>query len=90
MTRRKKGERFTFTVEGRGQFPVDMLRYDCCWPASEAHDSPAIALTLNDGDAYFKPRRVVLSTHYDNAPTIGRWKSFTWVVVGLGELRDAQ
>ena len=25
-----------FTVRGTGEFPTDMLRYDCCWPATEA------------------------------------------------------
>lgn len=34
----------TFDVRGTGAFPVDMLRYDACWPASEA-DSHRMVLT---------------------------------------------
>jgi len=34
--------RYEFTVEGRGWFPVDMLRYDQCWPRRESEDTPQI------------------------------------------------
>lgn len=33
---------YHFTVEGRGSFPVDMLRYDCCWPRRESEDVPEV------------------------------------------------
>ncbi len=69
-----------FTVEGYGEFPFDMLRYDSCWPKSEGHDSYA----LGNRDQ----RRVVLQTWSERGPTVGRWESFTWRVIGLGELRD--
>lgn len=80
MNRRKLGELFTFTVEGSGVFPYDMLRYDNCWPYSEGQDSPLL-------DAYYAKglRRVVLETCAESAPTVGRWESFTWCVIGLGE-----
>jgi hypothetical protein len=31
-----------FLVEGFGVFPVDMLRYDQCWPRREIEDTPKI------------------------------------------------
>lgn len=81
--RRKKGEWFKFTVEGSGRFPIDMLRYDCCWPLSERYDSAAIA-----GDHDRERRRVVVVTTAEHSPTPKRWESFGWRCVGEGELRD--
>ena len=68
-----------FTVEGNGQFPYDMLRYDACWPTS-ARD--ADNMHGNDGD-YGRLRRISLTSARDPwmAPTSGRWKSFGWRVV---------
>jgi hypothetical protein len=34
-----------FFVQGQGHFPIDMLRYDACFPASE-HDSALIYETF--------------------------------------------
>lgn len=81
----KQPKRRWFTVEGAGQFPFDMLRYDHCWPLSEGYDSGRLAC-----DHGAELRRVVLATDNPSAPTIGRWESFTWQVVGIGELRDPQ
>lgn len=76
-------KRVTFTVEGSGMFPYDMLRYDHAWPLNEPDDSPRLAADWAEGR-----RRVVLCSDSPQAPTVGRWESFTWRVVGLGELRD--
>ncbi len=67
-------ETFTFQVEGLGEFPFDMLRYDCCWP-----------LTSNDSHGLLgNERRVVtLTTIQENRhwePTVARWASFLWAV----------
>ncbi len=68
---------YQFQVEGAGQFPFDMLRYDSCHPATE---SDAAAL-----EHHRKERRKVtlLATAPDakNAPSNGRWRSFMWTVV---------
>lgn len=80
----KRDEMFCFTVEGSGEFPFDMLRYDSCWPFSEGRDVPSLV--------HYGPRgrrRVVLQTTNQHAPTAGRWQSFNWRVIGKGELRDA-
>lgn len=85
--RRERGEWFTFTVEGAGEFPFDMLRYDSCWPKRGSHDSGKLSQHYSD-----ERRRVVLVTCDGAAPTPARWESFGWRYVGDGELRidDAQ
>lgn len=61
-----------FTVEGSGQFPFDMLRYDQCWPVGLCD-----AAQMKENNY----RRIVLETHRKSAPTDGRWESFCWRVV---------
>ena len=65
----------TFVVETSFQFPVDMLRYDGCFPASE-RDSGVIILNLSDMRS---PINVKIGRYVDgkhSKPTIERWKSF--------------
>lgn len=69
---------FYFTVCGSGDFPVDMLRYDACWPYN-GEDSAAIQPIAYAGKKEL--RSVVLETNNPNAPTIARWNSFTWYAV---------
>lgn len=66
-----------FVVEGVGYFPLDMLRYDGCWPGT-SEDVDAISY-IEDG----MKRRVQLTTigHKDWKPTLGRWQSFGWEVL---------
>ena len=75
-----KMERFKITVCGSGVFPIDMLRYDSCWPATE-QDSSKIVENYYEGDKC-KLRSVDLLTdnHRHWKPTDGRWQSFTWKV----------
>jgi hypothetical protein len=68
-----------FTVEGSGVFPFDMLRYDACWPRSEATDSLALQAGLYGEGA--PKRQVTLLTDSVSSPTIRRWESFTWRVL---------
>lgn len=66
----------SFKVEGRGPFPIDMLRYDSAWPATGADAS--IIENLN----HVRERRTVtLNSIGIGAPTIARWNSFLWRVV---------
>lgn len=69
---------FKFTVSGRGLFPFDMLRYDCCYP-----QSPQDVANL-DGRAR---RQVTLIAAKPVGPTNGRWNSFGWDVVSEEVLR---
>lgn len=66
-----------FTVRGSGRFPIDMLRYDGCWPF-QSTDSFAIthSFTWEHGP---EPYEVRLET-WQGKPTVGRWRSFGWDV----------
>lgn len=61
-----------FEVRGSGNFPLDMLRYDECFPASE-RESANMAATGK--------RVVALCTGKKFAPNTARWASFGWSVV---------
>lgn len=69
----------TIVVEGSGDFPFDMLRYDQCYPASE-RDSYLMG--------YGHKRQVTLTRSSVNAmpPTYRRWASFLWEVVSVDGL----
>jgi len=68
----------SFTVEGIGKFPVDMLRYDMCWPKTQ---QDAINLTpLEPHVGYTVKRQVTLVGIKDTSPTVDRWASFGWEV----------
>lgn len=70
-----------FTVEGRGEFPADMLRTDQCWPAT-ALAADAIAAHYGAPDpATVRQREVTLETAAKYAPNRQRWTSFGWRVV---------
>jgi hypothetical protein len=71
----KKPAIYTFAVLGTGQFPLDMLRYDSCYPKSQDD--------TGEMERSFLPRnrdehRVTLVGAKE--PTVGRWQSFGWVV----------
>ena len=71
------------TVQGIGNFPIDMLRYDCCFPQG-SEDVGQIVYSADyhlRADALLKkvPFKVTLvcaSGRY----TPGRWSSFGWKV----------
>lgn len=68
-----------FKVSGKGRFPVDMLRYDNCWPI-ESEDATKILDQKTDRTLGIgRPQRSIeLYTHRKGGPTIDRWKSFGW------------
>ena len=80
---------FTFTVRGRGAFPIDMLRYDACWPTT-AEDAQKITdsfdrsirptLKLSEG-VTVKGYEVTLTTFAAFNPTDERWESFMFRVM---------
>ncbi len=61
-----------FIVRGFGEFPIDMLRYDKCWPKTE-EDSAKI---INPPDG-----RYDVSLLGNSTPNTGRWKSFCFSVL---------
>jgi len=73
--------RHEFTVTGRGRFPMDMLRYDACYP----RDGEAVVGIEVDwiSKTYYRALRTVRLVHYGPygwSPTEGRWSSFLWGV----------
>jgi len=72
-----KQYRYTFTVEGKGQFAMDMLRFDCCWPAT-SEDAVKLAPDLRNRSVLTEARKVTLCSI--RQPTDGRWASFGWKV----------
>lgn len=75
-----------FVVEGFGEFPLDMLRYDSAFPMSERDAHIA-------GNGRTERRRVALISRRvnDNLPSAERWLSFLWHVVGVfAEKIDAE
>jgi hypothetical protein len=69
----------TFEVEGTGAFPIDMLRYDACYPATEG-DSHIITATMHRGGV--TANTVTLKTaDPKRPPTVERWRSFGWTLV---------
>jgi hypothetical protein len=73
-----------FSVIGRGEFPVDMLRHDCAFPADTS--SAFRILTPNTRDEWRADREVHLriraralsAASAELAVTVDRWRSFGW------------
>ena len=70
----------TFTMEGYDAFPLDMLRYDACWPMSqdgiaELHASLDMRERAERRKAQ-KPFKVTLNTI--GHVTTARWSTFGW------------
>lgn len=59
-----------YDVVGSGTFPMDMLRYDRAFPASEQDANTAM---------HGRGVRTVCLRGLDE-PTKGRWESFSWTV----------
>lgn len=66
-------------ITGSGNFPIDMLRYDSCCPATE-EDSYAIGNTLNNYEKNWVVfvKKILLERRRKNSSvfTEGRWQSF--------------
>lgn len=71
---------YDFTVAGSGKFPIDMLRYDECWPVDAAAAS-RIQADINTGER----TPIQLRTNKRGGPTAARWDSFGWKVVKTEE-----
>lgn len=70
---------FTVEPERGAPFPLDMLRYDCCYPNS-TDDAAHIHRSISDRAS----RPITLVTQ--RAPefvTADRWKSFGWIVSNI-------
>lgn len=65
-------EPITFIVEGRGEFPMDMLRREHAWPT----DTESALTIPAEGK-----RRVSVTAQMMRYVTPARWASFGWNVV---------
>jgi hypothetical protein len=73
-----KQRTYTFVVEGAGQFPVDMLRYDRCSPYASEDVHWCFASGTNR-------RSAMMVAH--QPPTVARWASFGWTVDMVKEIK---
>lgn len=53
-----------------GQFPLDMLRYDGCYP-SRSEDAVAMASTIGQ-----ERRKAIVESTSSSGFTVARWESF--------------
>ena len=71
-----------FKVEGNGEFPFDMLRYDHCYPM---HERDIHTMSYYPGERGLKKitlvSRCLTKEEANHIPTEGRWNSFNWRVV---------
>jgi len=71
-----------FTVIGRGVFPLDMLRYDGCYPKLE---TDTITIGKDGLREVELPKTLNWGTPHELlkvwVPTVGRWNSFGWAVL---------
>ena len=73
-----------FKVTGKGEFPLDMLRYDECYPATtmSAQSIAAIESVIDeDSGRYRRVKREVYLVSHRRFITEDRWSSFGWTVV---------
>ena len=79
---------FKVRMRQRFKFPVDMLRYDHCWPASE-QDSVAMTTAVKSSKDWVEMyvaeniHFIVLNGH---GCTPERWQSFGWEVLDLRKI----
>ena len=75
-----------FTVAGKGPFPLDMLRYDCCYPM-ESGDALEIEKSLEDRGCQKAHTVRLFARSAERRVTDGRWESFRWHVVSMTDER---
>lgn len=76
---------YTYDVQGTGDVPMDMLRYDGAYPATSEDGFKIYADRHMDNErlrVFLRtPRIVRLSSHRE--PTPARWASFGWKVLNV-------
>lgn len=68
----------TYTVSGTFIFPIDMLRYDQAWLASQA-DAGEVEASIGGPSSQKRTVRLVGC----QVPNLDRWASFGWAVTGI-------
>lgn len=75
---------YQFTVTGRGAFPLDMLRYDCCYPA---HPEDVAAMDYDNTTREGIRAQRTVKLRGLGMPEMSRWNSFGWSVSDTKEVR---
>lgn len=70
---------WAYTIRGGGQFPLDMLRYDQCWPETN-EDVAVMHRSIEDTYEVW-----TLRMNSIKLPTIARWASFVCKVSAIEE-----
>ena len=74
-----------FKVSGTRHFPMDMLRYDGCWPSmSEDASKLSFFFEKDVNDDSFRSITLTSIGNKDWKPTTARWISFGWKVLETG------
>lgn len=68
-------------------FPVDMLRYDNCFPADES-EANAITAALTGGERIGGAIKLIRVGTTARPPEDARWRSFGWKVVDERAARE--
>jgi len=87
-----------FTVQSKSKlvraFPIDMLRYDSCYPARDQYSTARIidSLDQNISAKEFDPQPIALihNSHGNKQwqPTAPRWESFGYTVIEVKQARE--
>jgi hypothetical protein len=73
----------TFRVRGSGEFPFDMLRYDCCYPINETEARRMSWAECDSSEVRtveLRRKACKLRCDAENI-TPARWQSFGWRVL---------
>jgi hypothetical protein len=86
MSARSTRRRFAVASDPyRFNFPIDMLRYDACWPESQTDVLAIENPQGHAGDDHVA--RVVLLSDSASEPERARWASFGWRVIYVERVR---
>ncbi|ASD50553.1 hypothetical protein FDI24_gp019 [Acidovorax phage ACP17] len=76
-----------YSVAGKMEFPLDMLRYDEC-EFEEDIDRDVAMDFMPPGTSRILNRIVRLVSKSGRHPTVGRWESFGWKVIKRPDFMD--
>lgn len=72
---------YQIRVRGKGEFPLDMLRYSQCWPCFAQDVANLTGDDMTERDKYLTPRSVnigLIGNDVTATQCIERFKSFNW------------
>jgi len=83
MAKNEKVWRKIIKVSGNSLFPMDMLRYDRCYPKT-GEDATALDFRMRSNQRTVT--LVFVGLHAYEQPTVDRWKSFGWTVESVKDM----